>query len=214
MATSTRTDTSYSGTLLRLHALEEYVQAEIAAIKAAIEDLEPGGGSGDQDRIYNLTVRGAQVGGIDDVPQGPSIYDNNDLSLHKSVWGLDSGVRDNVANMFVGGMQPIIDLIGNPTTTPPSFYISGSVIGATFGDLYEYIIPTDGLSYSLAGLTYGTSSAQITDMIDNGRSFFSMTVGIGTTSLIGDNDSLYDRIQVLRSRMTSVEARLSAAGIP
>ena len=29
MATTTRTDTSYSAALLRLHALEEYVQAEI-----------------------------------------------------------------------------------------------------------------------------------------------------------------------------------------
>lgn len=70
-----------------------------------LASLEPGGGgSGDQDRIYNLTVRGAQLGMIDDEPQGPSVYD--DVSMHQWLWGTASLVHSHLAD---AGMMPLVE---------------------------------------------------------------------------------------------------------
>ena len=81
MATSTRTDTTYSATLLRLHALEEYNKAEIAAIKARLAELEKSGGGGDpvqRDRIYTITMAGSQSPASAD-PQGQGSWTTQDI---------------------------------------------------------------------------------------------------------------------------------------
>lgn len=201
MATTTRTDTSYSATLLRLHALEEYVKAELAAIKAAIEDLEPGGGGGDLDRIFSMTVDGAQSPASAD-PQAPSIYD--DMSMHRAIWGDSTEIKS-----LMVGTRPLINFLADPdfALIRPTFFTTQTMLNATFGDLYEYIIPTDTAGYSLAELTYGTNISAINKLIVDGRSFYDIAIGTGTNSLLDDGDSLYSRIK-------AIETRLSAAGIP
>lgn len=194
MATTTRTDTSYSATLLRLHALEEYVKAEIAAIKDAIADLEPGGGggSGDQDRIYNMTVKGAQVGMIDDVPQGPSIYDN--FSLHQCVWGVHPDTHAALAAMYTeGGMKPLIEKIASPWQNPGGlaqlFWTSNeSVMTLLVGnkpgsdEMYEAIVDAG----SISNLAFGHE--------------------INAAAMVADGKNLYQMIQDLEWRVTWLES--------
>ncbi len=190
MATTTRTDTSYSATLMRIHTLEEVVkavQAEMEALWDELESLEPGGGSGDQDRIYNLTVGGAQVGGIDDVPQGPSIYD--DISMHKRLWGGTSLVHSHLAD---ADMIPLVEQLCDPDAPyASSFWTSGnSALGLILGsnaDVYDALSDKD-----LARLLFGN--------------FPSMAL----STMLGDNLNLYGMIKTCESRLTMIESRLDS----
>ncbi|WP_312356748.1 hypothetical protein [Agrobacterium sp.] len=178
MATTTRTDTSYSITLLRLHALEEVVKAVVTEMEALWDELaglEPGGGSGDQQRIYKLTVGGAQSPVSAD-PQAPTVYDTADTSIHQSVWGYGSNVLSMLGD---GTMMPIIDLIGSGA--PESFYTSGSVFRATYGnaDMYGAVVGA-GSNGSIAGLLFGTSASRYSyaqQMQTSGKNFYNLTFG-------------------------------------
>ena len=188
MATTTRTDTTYSATLLRLHALEEYVQAEIAAVKAQIAALEPGtgGGSGDQDRIYAITVGGAQSPVSGD-PQATTIYDAAGTSIHTSVWGVSSEIS---ALLQSNTIHPMISLIGYGA--PEDFYTSGSsVFTSVFGDsdMYTAIVGTGaGTGGSIAGMLFGTG-ASAAYFQSTGKDLYSMIFGNDDNAAVIDSFS-------------------------
>lgn len=202
MAFTTRNDTSYGATLMRIHTLEEVVkavQAELEALWDELESLEPGGGSGDQDRIYNLTVRGAQVGMIDDEPQGPSVYE--DTSMHQFLWGTTSLVHSHLAD-GAAGMTPLAEQVCDPDAPYASaFWTDGkSTLGLMLGsnaDVYEAVATKD-----LARLLFGN--------------FPSMAL----STMLADNINLYgmiktceSRLSMIESRLDSVESRVSSGGL-
>jgi len=88
MATTTRTDTSYSANLLRLHVLEEVVKNVLGQIAELKEKIGEGGGGdpADLDRIYQITVGGSQSPASAD-PQGQTVYDIGEISIHSAVFG-------------------------------------------------------------------------------------------------------------------------------
>jgi hypothetical protein len=199
MATTTRNDTTYSSTLLRLHVLEEVMKAvrtEMEALWDALEDLEPGGGgSGDQDRIYNITVKGGQVGMIDDVPQGPSIYD--DFSMHQSIWGTHPDLFTALAAMDISGtatsMAPLAEKIASPWQNPGS-------LAMTFW--------TSGKSILTLLVGSNPSATQMYDAIIDAGSISTLAFGNPTNaaSMVSSGDSLYEMIDDLESRVSRLES--------
>ncbi|MCZ7890458.1 hypothetical protein O9X99_02090 [Agrobacterium salinitolerans] len=197
MATTTVTDTSYSNTLLRIHTLEQVVkavQAEIEALWDELEALEPGGGgSGDQDRIYNITVGGSQIDMIDDVPQAPSVYD--DISMHKRIWGTSTVVHGHLVDGATG-MHPLVEQICSPDAAYASDFWTSSE--------------------SVIGLLIG-SNAEVYDALANDKDLARLLFGnfpeFNISTMLSDNLSLYGMIKTCESRLGSVESRLSAGGL-
>lgn len=179
MATTTVTDTTYSNTLLRIHTLEQVIKSALAELAELKEQVAEGGGDpANLDRIYSITVGGAQSPASAD-PQGQTVYDLGGISIHSAVFGLSFDWMDRLE---ADDTPSMVDLAF--AGAPPEFYTSlRSTWSLTWSNSLGIYDAVSASSRSLSGLCFGN--------------------GFNVNNILSAGDSLYSRVRACESRLSA-----------
>lgn len=199
--------------------------ADFTSVAARVNNLEQkfngGSSSGDKlERLYGLTVKGAQVNGSENgeavdpvVSKNEMVFedDPNATSFYASVFGQangggpSKGVKATFSyddNPGVAFYEQVFGGGASYAQVDLRFRSGGPLSRAIFGGSED----TDGGSFDLASALRDSSLSFI-------ETVFGTASNLSEFLAASPYYSIYERIKALESRMDAVEGRLSAGGL-